>query len=215
MRIRVVFLQDVPPKYLAGDIHEVAAGYARNYLIPNMLAAPAVGEHLKRIEKVRRIAEDRRVQQTADMTELAQYIEGKTITLVARASDNGRLYGSITSTAIAEELSRMLDRPIERRLIYLPEPIKEIGTSQISVRLFTDIAPTFNLVIEAESGMSVTDLSGTPGTPGTQGKALDQAELEPTDENKPPTSEKSMAEIEGEEPEEEKSPTGENSEVSA
>ena len=79
MRIRVVFLQDVPPKYLAGDIHEVAAGYARNYLIPKELAAPAVRDHLKRIEKVKRVAQERRIQVTTNMEELASHIEGATV----------------------------------------------------------------------------------------------------------------------------------------
>ena len=205
MRIRVVFLQDVPPKYLAGGIHDVAAGYARNYLIPNLLAAPAVGDHLTRIEKVKRVAEGRRIQQTADMTELAQYIEGTTITLVARASEGGRLYGSITSTVIAEELSRMLDRPIERRLIHLPEPIKEIGNSQITVRLFADITPTFKLVIRAEGGESAAGASTD-----TQEQNFDQQEPAPSIEIEAGIQEQPTAEIEGEE----KSPTGENSEIS-
>ena len=158
MRIRVVFLQDIPPKYMAGDIHEVAAGYARNYLIPKELAAPAVGDHLKRIEKVKQVAEGRRIQETVDMEELAQYIDGTTVTLMARASESGRLYGSITSALIAEELSRMLDRPIERRLIHLPEPIKEVGATQVPVRLYRDIAPTINVVVAAEGGALVEAL---------------------------------------------------------
>ena len=205
MRIRVVFLQDVPPKYLAGDIHDVTAGYARNYLIPKLLAAPAVGDHLMRIKKVKRVAEGRRIQQTADMTELAQYIEGTTITLVARASDSGRLYGSITSTVIAEELSRMLDRPIERRLIHLPEPIKEIGNSQITVRLFADITPTFKLVIEAEGGVSAAGASTD-----TQEQNFDQQEPAPNIETEAGIQEQPTSGIEGEE----KPPTGENSEIS-
>lgn len=80
----------------------------------------------------------------------------------------------------------MLDRPIERRLIHLPEPIKEIGNSQITVRLFADITPTFKLVIQAEGGVSAAG-----GSTGTQ--------------------EQPTAELEGEE----NSPTGENSEISA
>lgn len=150
MRIRVVFLQDVPPRHWAGDVKEVAGGYARNYLIPQGLAAPAVSDSLKRIAKIKQAAEVRRGRETQDMEVLAQIVNGTTVTLKARAAEGGRLYGSVTSTQIAEELSRTLDREVERRLIHLAEPIKEAGTFEVSVRLYPNITPTITVVVEAE-----------------------------------------------------------------
>jgi large subunit ribosomal protein L9 len=150
VRIRIVFLQDVPPRHLAGDVREVAAGYARNYLIPHRLAAPAVPEQLKRIGKIKKVADERRTRETQDMQVLAELLQGKTVVLKARSGEGGRLYGSVTNLSIAAELSKVVEREIDRRTILLPEPIKELGTFQVPIRLYHNIAPVITVVVEAE-----------------------------------------------------------------
>jgi large subunit ribosomal protein L9 len=157
VRIRVVFLQDVLPKHLAGDTKEVSGGYARNYLIPMGLAAPAIGDPLQRIVKIRRAAEQRRARETQDMEQLAGLMEGTTVTIKARAGEGGRLYGSVTGTRIAEELSLVLGREIDRRTVGLTEPIKEIGSFEVPIHLYTNIAPSISVVVETEGGMTLRD----------------------------------------------------------
>ena len=153
MRIRVVFLQDVLPKHFAGDIREVSGGYARNYLIPSGLAAPAMGSHLQHIEKIKQTAGQRRAKETQDMEQLAEIVGGTTVTIKARAGEGGRLYGSVTNARIAEELSLVLGREIDRRAIQMPEAIKEVGSFEVPVRLYHNIVPEIIVVVEAEGGM--------------------------------------------------------------
>ena len=81
MRFQVVFLADVPPKYMAGEGRAVSGGFARNYLIPQGLAAPATSEQLKRIEKIKKVAEVKRFKEASDLKGVADKLEGLSITL--------------------------------------------------------------------------------------------------------------------------------------
>ena len=110
MKMRVVFLEDVAGVAKGGDVREVKNGFARNYLIPTGVAAPAIGDHRKGIDKVKRAAEVKRVKETQDMELLAKHLEGAAIEVKVRASEAGRLYGSVTSAMIAGELSELTER---------------------------------------------------------------------------------------------------------
>ena len=152
MRFQVVFLADVPPKYMAGEIRAVSGGFARNYLIPKGLAAPATSEQLKRIEKIKKIAEEQRMRDASDLKGVFDKLEGLTITVKGRSGEGGHLYGSITNMAIAEALPEAVGQDIDRRTISLPEPIRELGTFQIPVRLHMDLVPTVTVVVEDAAG---------------------------------------------------------------
>ena len=152
MRFQVVFLADVPPKYMAGEIRAVSGGYARNYLIPQGLAAPATSEQLKRIEKIKKVAEEKRFKEASDLKGVADKLEGLSITLKGRSGEGGHLYGSITNMAIAEALTEAVGQDIDRRTITLPEPIRDLGTFTVPVRLHMDLNPTVTVVVEDAAG---------------------------------------------------------------
>ena len=152
MRVQVVFLADVPPKHMAGDVRAVAGGYARNYLIPQGLAAPATIDHLKRIEKIKRAAESKRARDASDLKGVADLLEGLSVTLKGRSGQGGRLYGSITNIAIAEALTNAVGHDIDRRIITLTNPIRDLGTFQVPVRLHQDLIPTVTVVVEDAAG---------------------------------------------------------------
>ena len=152
MRVQVVFLADVPPKHMAGDVRAVAGGYARNYLIPHGLAAPATIDHLKRIEKIKRAAESKRARDASDLKGVADLLEGLSVTLKGRSGQGGRLYGSITNIAIAEALTEAVGHEIDRRIITLTAPIRDLGTFQVPVRLHQDLIPTVTVVVEDAAG---------------------------------------------------------------
>lgn len=152
MRIQVVFLADVPPKYMAGEVRAVSGGYARNYLIPEGLAAPATIDHLKRIEKIKKVAEEKRSRDASDLKGVADKLEGLSVTLKGRSGEGGHLYGSITNIAIAEALTEAVGQEIDRRTINLPEPIRDLGTFPVSVRLHMDLIPTVTVVVEDAAG---------------------------------------------------------------
>ena len=152
MRVQVVFLADVPPKHMAGDVRAVSGGYARNYLIPQGLAAPATADQLKRIAKIKSAAEAKRVRDAADLQGVANLLEGLSVTLKGRSGQGGRLYGSITTMAIAEALTAAVGHDVDRRIIQLAEPIRDLGTFQVPVRLHMDLIPTVTVVVEDASG---------------------------------------------------------------
>ena len=152
MRFQVVFLADVPPKYMAGEVRAVSGGFARNYLIPQGLAAPATSEQLKRIEKIKKVAEVKRFKETSDLKGVADKLEGLSITLKGRAGEGGHLYGSITNMAIAEALTEAVGQDIDRRTITLLEPIRNLGTFEVPVRLHVDLNPTVSVIVEDAAG---------------------------------------------------------------
>ncbi|HZA25238.1 MAG TPA: 50S ribosomal protein L9 [Dehalococcoidia bacterium] len=149
-RMHVIFLQDVPNKAHAGEVKRVADGYARNYLLPKGLAQIATPEILKRVHKIKAAGDEQRLRETEALEELAQMLDDTAIKVSARVTPNGRYYGSITSTHIAEELARTVGREIDRRIVEVIEPIREPGEYEVALRLSGDIYATIHIMAEAE-----------------------------------------------------------------
>lgn len=148
--MEVVFLQDVANVATVGEVKRVAEGYARNYLIPKGLAiivSPAV---LKNLESRRKAVVGRERQVSQDNAALVGILQGLTVTLKARVGAGGRLYGSITSADIAAELQRLTGLSVDKRRIALEEPLKQLGTFEVTVRLSSALAPKVNVVVEPE-----------------------------------------------------------------
>jgi large subunit ribosomal protein L9 len=148
--MHVLFLKDVPQVARAGDVMDVANGFARNYLIPQGMAAPATPEQLKRIENIKKVAEGVRLKELQDLEALARELEGATVTLSAKVSPGGRYYGAITSAHIAGEVSKLTEREIERRVVELEEPIHEPGEYTATLRLHPEVTTTINIQAEGE-----------------------------------------------------------------
>ena len=149
--MKVIFLQDVPPIAHAGDIKEVKDGYSRNYLMPRKLAAPATRDALARAETLRAAADERRARESADWTGVADALREKPVVLQMRAGPTGRLYGSVTNSAVAAKLSEIAGRDVDRRGVRLPAPVREIGKSKVHVRLHEGIEMDLDLVVEPET----------------------------------------------------------------
>jgi len=139
--MKVVFLEDVPNVARSGEIKEVADGYARNLLIPKKLALIANPAAIKLAEARCRAKAKQQAETEAELQELAKQIEGKAITLKARAGSKDRLYGSVTSADIAAELEKSDGVVIDKRKIDLEEHIHQLGSYEITVRLGRDITP--------------------------------------------------------------------------
>jgi len=147
--MRVIFLQDVPNVAKAGEIKEVAPGYARNFLIPKKLALVAKPQALSQVETIKRTKVKEKEKE--ELAALAQQIEGKEITIKAKAGAKGRLYGSITSADIADGLGKSTALVIDKRKIELEEPIRQLGSYEVSIRLAKDILPKIRVnIIEEE-----------------------------------------------------------------
>jgi large subunit ribosomal protein L9 len=164
MRVRLLFLQDVLPRFRAGEVREVAPGYARNYLIPQGFAVPATKDQLNRIAKVKTLATERRQVETVRMGDLAGLLQGASITIRMRSGEGGRLYGAVTNMLLAEELKKAIGVEVDRRQIDLREPIRGIGTFQVPVRLGADHNPTITVTVESSTqfGQAGTPVAAAP-----------------------------------------------------
>ena len=145
--MRVVFLEDVAGVARGGDVKEVKNGFARNYLIPKSLAVPATHNALQRVERLAREADVTRVKYLEDMKALAAELDGFQVNIDMRAGSGGRLYGSVTNVMIAEALAELTDREIDRRIIEIEEPIRQLGTFEINVRLDPEVEAKINVLV--------------------------------------------------------------------
>jgi large subunit ribosomal protein L9 len=148
--VKVIFIEDVPDVAMAGEAKEVADGYGRNYLLPKKLAVLANSAASNVVEAQLKKVTVKRAQAEAEMAELAGKLEGVEVTLKAKTGTKDRLYGSITSADIAEELSKGAGQVIDKRKIELEEPIRQVGNYEVTVRLTQNIAPVIKVAVIAE-----------------------------------------------------------------
>ena len=161
--MKVVFLEDVEGVALGGEIKEVKNGFARNYLIPQELAAPATHNNLQKITKLSRKAETERIQKLDDMKQLSEAIDGTEILIEMRAGSNDRLYGSVTGTMVADALNDITGQSIERRLVQLDNPIRELGTFDVPIRLHADVNATIKVTVTSGDTVELEDDLEDPG----------------------------------------------------
>jgi large subunit ribosomal protein L9 len=133
----------------AGEVVTVKAGYARNYLIPQGLAYEATGANLKRIERERAQTQKKASEEVAVARQRAGQIEGTSVTFKARAGEEGKLFGSITTADIAEKLAEQ-GVEVDRRQIVLEEPIKALGVFSVPVRLHAEVRPEIKVWVIKE-----------------------------------------------------------------
>ncbi|HWK90547.1 MAG TPA: 50S ribosomal protein L9 [Longimicrobium sp.] len=133
----------------SGDVVEVKPGYARNYLIPKGLAYEATQSNVRRIEAERAAQGKREAETLTAAREHAKKVEGVSLTFHARAGQEGKLFGSITSADIAEKLAEQ-GIEIDRRQIELDEPIKALGVTSVPVRLHSQVRPEIKVWVIQE-----------------------------------------------------------------
>ncbi len=149
--MKVIFIRDVTNVAKAGDIKNVPDGYARNYLIPKKLAvladSQATTQHAQVLIKEQREA----AAKLGELTALAKEVEGKEVTLKARAGKE-KLFGSITSADIAAALEAEYKLVVDKKKIDLAEPIHQLGSYEVTVRFNADLNPKIkvNVVEETE-----------------------------------------------------------------
>jgi large subunit ribosomal protein L9 len=159
--MKVILLQDVDGLGKAGDLKEVANGYARNYLLPQRLAAGAtpalLANHQQRIAAEQR----RREKQETSNQQQAERLGQVSLTFKARVGRQGRLYGSITSQDIAAGLRDSEGIVIDRRMIDLPEPIRALGTYMVPIKIRQKLEPKITVNVVDESGTDAAQVETT------------------------------------------------------
>lgn len=145
--MKVVFLADVKGQGKKDQIKEVSDGYARNFLIPKGLAAPAGAQILNDI-KNRESAKQHKIEvERKAAQETAKKLESLTVKITAQAGSDGRLYGSVTSKDIAEALEKQHKITVDKRKLSLNDPIKAYGLYSIEVKLYTDVSGKINVCV--------------------------------------------------------------------
>ena len=144
--MKVIFMEDVPKVAKAGDMKEVADGYGRNFLIPKKLAVLADPSAMNSVESQLK----KRARVIEDMGVLGQQLENMEFTLKARVGEQERLYGSITNADIAAEIESAAGVVIDKRKIEIEEPIRQLGTHEVTIRLAKDIMPKIRLTVIPE-----------------------------------------------------------------
>jgi large subunit ribosomal protein L9 len=137
--MKAIFTQDVKGKGKKGEVKDVAEGYARNYLFKNNLAVEATNANLSAL-KARKNKEKKLEQEELEKAKkLKEKLEGLTVEFQAKAGEGGRLFGSITSKQIAEELNKQHKIKIDKRKIELEQPIKALGYTNVPVKLHPEV----------------------------------------------------------------------------
>ncbi|MBK7217079.1 MAG: 50S ribosomal protein L9 [Candidatus Promineofilum sp.] len=150
--MKVLLREDVDNLGYAGEVHTVANGFGRNFLLPKGLAVKATPDVMKQAEAWRKRAEARRAELRAEHDLLSEKIRAVKLTFTARAGDTGKLYGSITTAQIADKLNEKLGTEIDRRKVG-GEPLRQLGEHHISVRLSGDHHPEFLVVVQPEGAL--------------------------------------------------------------
>lgn len=148
--MKVIFIEDVPDVALAGEAKEVADGYGRNYLLPKKLAVLANSQASGIVEAQLKKVALKRAQAEKEMAEVAARLNGMEITLKAKVGEKERLYGSVTGADIAEQLSSSAGLDIDKRKIELDEPIRQVGSHEVTVRFTQDITAVITVTVEPD-----------------------------------------------------------------
>ena len=144
--VTVILKQDVESLGSGGQAVRVRPGFARNFLIPRGLAVPANKGNLARIDELKRIAARHSQQKLDDANNLKQRLEAVSVKITRAAGDEGKMYGSVTAKDI-EEAYAAQGLEFDRKKLELSEPIRQLGLSEVKVKLHNDVSATLRVEV--------------------------------------------------------------------
>jgi len=147
--MKIILLQNFESLGFEGDIVDVAKGYARNYLIPKGTAIEANNPNLKALEMRKGKITVRRMKDKEEAERAAEKISQVTVTMIRKAGEEGKLYGSVTSRDIAQELERE-GISVDRRKIVTDEAIRTLGEFEVAIKLHPEVMATIKVIVEKE-----------------------------------------------------------------
>lgn len=148
--MEVILKEDVPKLGSRGDVVKVAEGFGRNYLLPRKLAIEASASNKKVIEQMKAAAVRRSAKEKAQAEELAKQFDGVAVAFQRRSGEHDQLFGSVTSSDIAESLAKK-GFDVDRRKIQLHEPLKTLGEFTVPIKLHKDVTTHLKVMIEKEA----------------------------------------------------------------
>ncbi len=148
--MKVILKQDVKGLGKAEDLVNVSDGYARNFLMPRGLAAEASASNINIMNTKKEAEKSRKDRELAQAKELAARLKDVVVTIKTKSGDNGKLFGSITSKDISDQLRKSFKIDIDKKKMVLSEPIKSIGNFEIEVKLYPEVSGKLAVKIEHE-----------------------------------------------------------------
>lgn len=146
--MKVIFLKDVKGKGKKGEIKNVADGYAHNFLIKQGLAVEANSANVSTMDAQKKKQEKEAAEELAEAKKLKETLDKITVELTAKAGEGGRLFGSITSKQIAEELQKKHGIKIDKRKMELDDAIRTLGHTKVPVKLHHDVTATLTVHVK-------------------------------------------------------------------
>jgi large subunit ribosomal protein L9 len=147
--MKIILMQDLENLGYEGDTANVARGYARNYLIPKGLAVEASEANLKAVEMRKSKILARRAKDKGEAEQVMERLSGITVKVSAKAGEDGKLYGSVTSRDIAQQLDSQ-GVVVDRRKIIINETIRSLGEFHVSIKLHPEVLATITVMVEGE-----------------------------------------------------------------
>jgi large subunit ribosomal protein L9 len=146
--MKVIFLKDVKGKGKKGEVKNVADGYAHNFLLKQGLAVEANPANVSSLNAQKKKEEKLAAEELAEAKQLKAKIDELTVDLIAKSGEGGRLFGSITSKQIAEELQKKHSIKIDKRKIELEDAIRTLGVTKVPVKLYPEVIATLNVHVK-------------------------------------------------------------------
>ena len=147
--MKVILQKDIPNLGDAGDIKEVAEGYARNYLFPQRLAIPLTGVNKRRLEVLKQRRAEREAHELNTMMELAKALSKVTLLVKVKTGEGDKIYGSVTAGTIADELKHQLDVTLDKRKIHMEKAIRVLGDYEVELRLHAEVTTMLKVHVES------------------------------------------------------------------
>jgi large subunit ribosomal protein L9 len=147
--MEIILREDIENLGTRGDVVKVAAGYARNFLLPKKLAVPATDSNRKIVEQERQAHLRREAKQIGEAQELAKLVGAVTVTISRKAGENDQLFGSVTAADISDALTAQ-HYNVERRKIHLDDPIRTLGEHKVTVRLHREVTAEITVKVTRE-----------------------------------------------------------------
>ena len=147
--MEIILREDIDNLGVRGDVVKVAAGYARNFLLPKKLAVPATDSNRKIVEQERQAHLRKEAKLVGEAQELAKLVGAVTVTIARKAGENDQLFGSVTAADISDALTAQ-HYNVERRKISLDEPIRTLGEHKVTVRLHREVTAEITVNVTRE-----------------------------------------------------------------
>ena len=169
MKTEVILTSNIVGLGGESDQVKVAAGYARNYLFPQRLAIPLSGANKRRLEALRQRRAEREAHEFNTMSELAKGLEKLVCVIKAKAGEDGKMFGAVTSGMIADELKHQFDVSLDKRKIHLEHPIKTLGNYEVELHLHAEVKGTLKVRVESTTPAAAPAPEAAPAEAKAEG----------------------------------------------